>query len=136
MPEKAEPAVKEYLTSNLLKAKEQQDKQAEASDAPSRGGFEKPIEPWELSDGCVLLLRELSAVKPAIAIVMKHLPTLAELSTLTHFKQSMLLAENIMTSLTQIAQSLGKAKFRPFLDDPSLVDALFRNAKAESQNRA
>ena len=94
------------------------------------------MQPWELSDGCVLLLRELSAVKPALALLIKHLPSMAELSTLTHFKQSMLLAENIMTSLTQIAQNLGKAKFRPFLDDPSFVDALFRNAKAESQNRA
>ena len=69
-------------------------------------------------------------------IIAEHVLTLGEISTIDSFKHSIHMAENIFKSLTEIAKGMGKSKFRPFLDDPILIDNTFRNAKSESHNRS
>jgi len=61
---------------------------------------------------------------------------MAELSTVDTFKHSMHLCENIFKSLSEIAKAMGKSKFRPFLDEPTLIDNSFRNAKSDINNRS
>jgi len=58
--------------------------------------------------------------------------TVAELSMLDHFKQSIHLCDSIFKSLADMAKHMDKKKFRPFLDEPCLIDNAFRNAKHES----
>ena len=54
------------------------------------------------------------------------------MSMFDFFKSSIHLVDNIFKSLTDIAKSLDKKKFRVFLDDSALIDNAFRNAKSES----
>jgi hypothetical protein len=61
---------------------------------------------------------------------------MAELSTVDTFKHSIHLAENIFKSLSEIAAAMGKSKFRPFLDEPVVIDNAFRNAKSDINNRS
>lgn len=95
-------------------------------------GFARAKEPWERSDGCVNLLRELSKSKKA-SLVPNYIESLSELCYVDHFKHAAHLKENIFRSLIVIMQSLQK-KFRPFLE--LFLDSLFRNLKNENRNCA
>lgn len=106
------------------------------------GGFARPSEPWEFTDGCILLMRELSKVTEQAAkaksmqIISNYILDLGDLSTIETFKNSIHMVENLFKTLTEILTSFGKGKFRPFLDEPSLIDNAFRNAKKENSNRS
>jgi hypothetical protein len=95
-------------------------------------GFARNKEPWEHTDGCVYLIRELSRSKKA-ALVANYLDSLSELAYVDHFKHSAHLKENIFKSLIVIIQNL-KKKFRAFLE--LFLDSLFRNCKNENRNCA
>lgn len=87
-----------------------------------------------------MLLRELSKVETQKAkvnqILCKYVILMAELSTVDTFKHAMHLTENIFKSLSEIANAMGKSKFRPFLDEPVLIDNAFRNAKSDNNNKS
>ena len=70
----------------------------------------RPPEPWEASDGAIYLVRELAAVAPEAAV--DYMPTLAELSRLTHFAVHTSLHETLWKCLPDIGQSIGKAAFK------------------------
>jgi hypothetical protein len=65
-------------------------------------GFSRTQEPWELSDGCAYLLKELSMVRCAedpeveknvLKLFQKHSSSLADLGLVDHFKHSSSLKE-------------------------------------------
>ena len=67
-------------------------------------GFTRAQEPWEASDGCVFLLRELASVKgdaqdKAASLVVKHMESLADLGFIDHFKHANSLKENLFKTL-------------------------------------
>jgi hypothetical protein len=95
-------------------------------------GFTRAKEPWEHSDGCIYLLRELSGSKRA-ALLANYLDSLSELAYVDHFKHSAHMKENLFKSVTKIMQNL-KKKFRPFLE--LFLDALFRNVGNSNRNCA
>ncbi|EGD76480.1 hypothetical protein PTSG_07596 [Salpingoeca rosetta] len=87
-------------------------------------GFQRPQEKWELSDGAVYLLRELSAPYPAR--VTPLLPVLAELTTLRHFRHHRNLLENIWKQLPVIIKNVKKSAVKSMLETviPSLAYSL------------
>ena len=89
-----------------------------------------------MTDGCVLVLKELSKSPTALQLILTNLPVLAELAMVDDFKHAMHLVETIFKSLTEIVKGVDKKKFRPYLEDGMLIDAAFRNARHETSNRA
>ena len=52
-------------------------------------GFTRAMEPWEMSDGCVFLIRELSLTgDKAAALVMNNLQGMCDLGLIDHFKHA------------------------------------------------
>ena len=98
-------------------------------------GFTRDKEDWELSDGSVFMLREMSKDEKLHEFVVSHLQNLISLSMVDHFKHSTSLKENLFKSLIQIMKNLGKKKFRAHVDD--MLDPAFRNSKRlENMNMA
>ena len=97
-------------------------------------GFSRPKELWELSDGSVFVLRELSAMEKHQEFVVGQLDNLSNCAYVDHFKHSHVLKENIFKSLRKMCDNLGKKKFRGFVE--FFLDPAFRNAKNENQNLA
>ena len=83
-------------------------------------GFSRPPEPWESSDGCVYLVREILARSPQHAdTLLPHLATLSSLSEFTHW---CLLSETVWKQLPGILIGLDKATA---LQDVAATLALF-----------
>jgi len=86
-------------------------------------GFAREREPWEASDGAVYMLRELSGVAPAEEVV-RFMPTLAEVSRLTHFSHCLNLQETVWKVLPVVASRVGKKAFKPYLEE--FLEPMFR----------
>jgi hypothetical protein len=98
-------------------------------------GFTRAKEAWEMSDGAVFLLREVSAIESMQPLVVKNFEKLADLTYVDHFKHSNVLKETVFKSLKDIINNVGKKKFRGYVE--TFLDPTFRNAKnLESQNMA
>jgi len=98
-------------------------------------GFQRAKEAWEMSDGVIFLLREVTALENMQDFAIKQLDSLSNLAYIDHFKHSNVLKENLFKSLTQIVKNLGKKKFRGYIE--IFLDPAFRNAKnQEAQNMA
>jgi hypothetical protein len=95
-------------------------------------GFSRKKEPWEHSDGCIYLIRELSRSSKA-SLVPNYLDSLSDLAYVDHFKHAAHMKENLFKSIAVIMQNL-KKKFRPFLE--LFLDPLFRNTKHQNRNCA
>lgn len=94
-------------------------------------GFAREMEPWEYSDGCIYLVREL-AQSSKKDLLPNYLEKVAELGYIDSFKHSAAMKENLFKSLVQIVEGLGKKKFRAFVE--VFFDPTFRNLKNEHQN--
>lgn len=90
-------------------------------------GFQRDKEPWEMSDGVIFLIREITVLDNMQDFAIKQLDHLASLGYVDHFKHSHVLKENLFKSLTQIVKNLGKKKFRGQIE--TFLDPAFRNAK-------
>ena len=90
-------------------------------------GFTRHKELWEMSDGAVFIIREVSKFEGMHDTVTKNLENLINLCYIDHFKQTHSLKENLFKSLTQILKALGKKKFRGYIE--LFLDPVFRNAK-------
>ena len=65
------------------------------------------MEDWELSDGCIYLIRELSNVKDsgkeaAQAIASKYLEMMIDIGYIDQFKHAVQLKENLFKSLIEM----------------------------------
>jgi len=83
--------------------------------------FRKPSEPWELTDGCIYLLAELSSVVPKN--VSDLLPALATSCTTQGYTHRPALLETVCTQLPTIAKGIGKKPFKMYLE--MFIDHLF-----------
>ena len=98
-------------------------------------GFTRAKESWEMSDGVVFLLKEVSALESMQPLVINNLEKLADLTYVDHFKHANTLKESVFRSLITILESIGKKKFRGYVE--IFLDPSFRNAKnQEAQNMA
>ncbi|KAG7667191.1 hypothetical protein NADE_003012 [Nannochloris sp. 'desiccata'] len=78
-------------------------------------GFARDKEPWEATDGCIYMIRELAGVAPDQ--VPQFLPGLAEAARLTHFNHCLNLQETLWRNLPEIAKGIGKKSFKPYLEE-------------------
>jgi hypothetical protein len=92
-------------------------------------GFAREKELWELSDGSIFLLREISSLEEMQPFVIKNLENLSNLGYIDHFKHSHTLKENLFKSLIKIVLNLGKKPFRGYVE--LFLDPAFRAAKSQ-----
>nr|XP_006824609.1 PREDICTED: uncharacterized protein LOC102802001 [Saccoglossus kowalevskii] len=79
--------------------------------------FQRPSEPWELCDGCVSLLSELSSVELAAKQqISEYLPMVAEAARKRHYPQHVVFLETICKQLPVIAKNIGKRYFKPHVE--------------------
>ena len=78
-------------------------------------GFARDKEPWEATDGCIYMIRELAFIAPNE--VPQFLPGLAEAARLTHFSHCLNLQETLWKNLPEIANGIGKKAFKPYLEE-------------------
>lgn len=92
-------------------------------------GFARAKELWELSDGSIFLLRDLSSLEEMHPFVIKNLDNLSNIGMIDHFKHSHSMKENLFKSLKMIVQNLGKKPFRGYVE--IFLDPTFRAARNE-----
>ena len=89
-----------------------------------------PAYPWELSDGCVFLVREMAVVRPAAAAA--QLPLLGDLSRVKNFSAHIFLKDSVWRSVPVIAKAMGKRAFKDQLE--LFIDELFLDANNSVEN--
>ncbi|XP_071785582.1 uncharacterized protein [Asterias amurensis] len=85
--------------------------------------FRRPTEPWEICDGCILLLSELSSESSLSAAIGTILPSVAETTRNQSYTQHIQLLETICKQLPAIAKNIGKRYFKPCLE--AFLDPIF-----------
>lgn len=78
-------------------------------------GFKRQKEPWEASDGCVYMVRELAIYQPDLSL--EFIPMLLELCRIKEFNHCYHLHESVWKCMPMIAKSIGKKKFKVYLSD-------------------
>lgn len=97
--------------------------------------FRRPSQPWEVTDGCVYLLAELSLVPLASQRVVSCLPLLADAALKRHYTHHMIMTETICKQLPVIAKGVGKRAFKMHLEafiEPMFYGLTCKNALASS----
>ncbi|XP_064622843.1 uncharacterized protein LOC135485045 [Lineus longissimus] len=92
--------------------------------------FRRPSEPWELADGCVYLLAELSSLPSEVQNVSKHLPLLAKATAHQHYTNHVHFLESLCKQLPVIAKSLGKRPFKMYVE--LFFDAIFYSLSCDN----
>lgn len=92
--------------------------------------FRKPPEPWELADGCVHLVAELSQIPQASPSVVQLMPLLAEAARHRHYVHHVALLETVCKQLPNIVKGVGKRAFRPLLEP--FLDSIFYSLSCEN----
>ncbi|XP_064405972.1 uncharacterized protein LOC135351009 [Halichondria panicea] len=100
-----------------------------------RGGcmdshYHKPGEPWEKSEGALLLLGELSGVSGCGDRVSSLLPLCAETLRHRHYPQHLNLLETLLKLLPVFAKSLGKRVFKRHLE--LFLDSIFYGLSSDN----
>lgn len=78
--------------------------------------FRKPSEPWELCDGCINLLAELSSIPRISQQVSALLPALAKAMEQRNYPQHLVLLETSCLQIPVIGGRIGKRYFKPHLE--------------------
>lgn len=92
--------------------------------------FQKPSQPWEKGEGCVHLVRELSALKEASPHVEVLLPLVAKAAEHRHYVQHHSLLESVFKQLPSIARNMGKREFKRHLS--AFLDPLFYTLSSDN----
>ncbi|RUS87848.1 hypothetical protein EGW08_004381 [Elysia chlorotica] len=101
----------------------------------SRGGgcmdhqFRKPSEPWELAEGCVHLLAELSHIPAVSGPVSKLIPTMANACSTKDYTHYHNFLETVCKQLPNLAKGLGKRPFKMYLE--LFLDYIFEAIDSE-----
>ncbi|KAK3597150.1 hypothetical protein CHS0354_038078 [Potamilus streckersoni] len=85
--------------------------------------FQKPSEPWELADGCINLVAEMSSQQKYAQKVSELLPLVSKAASFDHYTQHVILKETLCNRLPHIGMALGKRFFNPQLE--LFFDAIF-----------
>ena len=104
-------------------------------------GIVRPVELWEISDGCIFMIREIALSDNADLMkdISKYLMQLPELGLLDQFQSASLLKENLFKSLPDIIKGVGKKPFRQVLElylDPAFRTAKGKNCSPNSNDRS
>ncbi|GFO50483.1 hypothetical protein PoB_007698800, partial [Plakobranchus ocellatus] len=78
--------------------------------------FRKPPEPWELADGCVHLLAELSHIQAVSGPVGKLIPAMADACATKEYTHYHNFLETVCKQLPNLAKGLGKRPFKMYLE--------------------
>ncbi|XP_071507896.1 uncharacterized protein [Diadema antillarum] len=92
--------------------------------------FRRPPEPWELCDGCIDLLTELSTIQSLASHVASFLPMVAGAGHRQDYPQHVALLETICNQLPILARNLGKRHFKPHLE--LFFDIIFEALSSDS----
>jgi len=80
-------------------------------------GFSRDRQPWEYTDGCVHLLKELICANPTAQyfdqFVPGYIPNIASKRNFAHYHE---LQQTIWKCVVQIAEAVGKRKFKMYLE--------------------
>lgn len=101
-------------------------------------GFSRETELWEMSDGCVFLIKELSMIRnesdasvvsKVQELILKNMEKISDIGYIDHFKHASSLKEHLFKSLRTMVSpdGLGKKKFRPYVE--LMLDPVFRNTR-------
>ncbi|XP_063218137.1 uncharacterized protein LOC134528448 isoform X1 [Bacillus rossius redtenbacheri] len=87
-----------------------------------RGGcsdhkFRRPSQPWEMADGCVHMLAELSQVAETSPAVFNTLPLVAEACHHRHYTHHLVFIETVCKQLPVIARGVGKRSFKAVVEE-------------------
>ncbi|XP_078673655.1 uncharacterized protein LOC144912352 [Branchiostoma floridae x Branchiostoma belcheri] len=93
--------------------------------------FRKPAEPWELTEGCVHLLAELSQIPAAVKQVAELLPLVAQAAAKHHYPQHQVLLETVCKQLPVIGRGVSKQLFKRKLED--FLDPIFYSLSSDNQ---
>lgn len=83
---------------------------------PTDWNYRKPPEPWELADGCIHLISELSQVPQVSTSVAEFLPALSEASRHRHYAHHVVLLETLCSQLPNVVKGVGKRAFKMHLE--------------------
>ncbi|XP_075723565.1 uncharacterized protein LOC119166824 isoform X2 [Rhipicephalus microplus] len=83
---------------------------------PTDWNYRKPSEPWELADGCIHLIAELSQVPQVSTSVAEFLPALSEASRHRHYVHHVVLLETLCSQLPNIVKGVGKRVFKMHIE--------------------
>ena len=92
--------------------------------------FQKPSQLWEKGEGCVHLVRELSALKEAAPHVEVLLPLVAQAAGHRHYVQHHSMLESVFKQLPSIARNMGKREFKRHL--ATFLDPVFYALQSDS----
>ncbi len=76
-------------------------------------GFQRPAEPWEVTDGAIYLLREISSVRPEL--VAELIEVAIDVVRLRHYSHNVYLKETFWKAVPVIAKNMGKRPFKRIL---------------------
>lgn len=96
--------------------------------------FQRPPEPWEIGDGCIYLLAELSNIPACTKKVYDALPVLADAARHRHYHHHVVFLESLAKQLPVIAKA-NKKMFKAYLElffDPIFYALSCDNALASS----
>ena len=96
----------------------------------SNATFRRPPQPWELCDGCVYLIAELSSITDAAQKIVNVLPALSKALSYKHYTAHLVLHESLCKVLPIIAKGIGKKYFKPNLH--LFFDSLFYSLESEN----
>nr|CAD7395536.1 unnamed protein product [Timema poppensis] len=92
-----------------------------------RGGsdhkFRRPSQFWEMADGCVYLLSELSQIPEMSRTVFNTLPLVAEACHHRHYTHHLVFIETVCKQLPVIAKGIGKKTFKSVECENSLTSS-------------
>ncbi|XP_013398368.1 uncharacterized protein LOC106164872 [Lingula anatina] len=92
--------------------------------------FKRPSEPWELGEGCVHLMAEMSHITQYQKDVCNLLPVLAKAMSHQHYTQHVVFTETVCKQLPRIATGVGKRPFKMYLE--YFLDYIFYGLKCEN----
>ncbi|XP_065058563.1 uncharacterized protein LOC135686289 [Rhopilema esculentum] len=97
----------------------------------SNHSFKRDSQPWEMTDGCIYALAELSTNKLAVKDVMECIPLLSKAASFRHYTQHFHLLETLCSKLPAIAEGIGKRTFKMYLE--TFFDAIFDSLGSDNQ---
>ncbi|XP_074649284.1 uncharacterized protein LOC141904570 [Tubulanus polymorphus] len=92
--------------------------------------FRRPAQPWELADGCVNLVAELSQIQSETQKVALLLPLVAKAANIHNYANHVNFLETICKSLPTVAKGIGKRFFKPNLE--AFFDAIFYSLSCDN----
>ncbi|KAF4528082.1 hypothetical protein B566_EDAN016502 [Ephemera danica] len=92
--------------------------------------FHRSSQPWELADGCVILVTELATIPSAAPSLPPVLPLMATACTKRHYSAHLNFLETVCKHLPTIAKGIGKKNFKIHVDN--FLEPIFYALESEN----